>query len=124
MITIEEIEHKGLTILYTNLSKLSIEDAMEMLTNASLIISQQPLKSVYSMVNLEGMRFNKELIKKITEAGHSNAPYVKATAICGLTSMTKLIAKTVINLTGRKAKICNNIKDGKEWLHKVSQEKK
>ncbi len=118
------ITYKDLRVVYTNLEGLTIEEAMKGINAAIDVIHQYPHKSVYSLVNMTDMRFNSELRDEISRVGKINAPYMKATVIVGLTSITKLMAKAIIKLTGRKAALFDDVESGKEWLYQVSIDNK
>ncbi|SHJ90715.1 hypothetical protein SAMN04488028_102100 [Reichenbachiella agariperforans] len=117
--SVEIISYKDISIIYTNLSGLAKEEGFEVLQEAVDVISQYPPKSVYSLINVEGIKINSAFIDEIKRVGKSNAPYVKGTAAVGLTSMTKLIARTMIKFTGRKAELFDTVEDAKEWLYLV-----
>ncbi|WP_422361863.1 hypothetical protein [Reichenbachiella sp.] len=104
------------TIVFTDLTQVSAEEAPAIMDEAANVISQHPPKSVMSLVDMTDMRFNKVVIAKVTEIARINEPYVKLTAIVGLNSVAKLIAKSVIKLTGRNTGLFDNRDDAKEWL--------
>lgn len=114
---IEFIRYKDITIVYTNLEGLSSSEAKDVVCQAKDVIQSSPLKSVYSLVNMTNMNFNSDLKKEIRDAGKLNAPFVKVTALVGLNPILKLIAKTVIKLTGRKADLFDDVPSAKEWLY-------
>ncbi|PIB33992.1 hypothetical protein BFP72_00365 [Reichenbachiella sp. 5M10] len=119
--SVEVISYKDISIVYTDLSNKTIEEGTQTLQQAVEVVSQFPLGSVYSLLNVEGIRFNSQYLDEIKKVGKLNAPYVKGTAAVGLTSMTKLIGRAIIKFTGRKAELCETIDDAKEWLYQVSQ---
>lgn len=108
-------ENEG-TIVFTDLRNVSAEEAPNIMEEAAKVISQYPPKSVMSLVDMTDMRFNKVVIAKVTEIARINEPYVKVTAIVGLNSVAKLIAKSVIKLTGRNTVLFDGIKEAKNWL--------
>ena len=99
---------------------MAIDEAKIVMMEAVDVVMGHSLKSVYSLINFENMRFNKDLIDYMKEVSSKNEPYIIATAVTGLTSMTKLIAKSAIVLGKRNAKVCNSVEESKEWLHKAS----
>ena len=116
---INKIEYEGLTILLTDLSHLSPEEAIEVLEETLVEVPKHGEKSVYSLVDVEGIRFNTDLMKTFNKVGTNNLAYVIATAVTGLTSMTRLLAKGVIKASGRKADFFAKREEGKEWLLKI-----
>lgn len=122
MRSIERIPYKGVSIMYTNASGLETDEALDLFRSTVGTVEKMPLKSVLSLVNLKGVElsrsFNNEL-KSITE---QNSPYIKATAICGLSAMASFIAKSIIRFTKRNAKFFDDIEEAKVWL--LSEESK
>ncbi len=114
--SVQFIDHKGVSILYTDLSKKSKDENMEVMEQAKKIIGMRPEKSVLVILNVEGMRYSKEFLDKMKAIGKANEPYVKATAILGLTAVTKLIAKGVAQFTGRKSGFFDGEQEALDWL--------
>lgn len=110
------IDENDEIIIFTDLRNLSAEDAPIIMDEAAKVISQYPPKSVMSLVDMTDMRFNKVVIAKVTEIARINEPYVKVTAIVGLNSVAKLIAKSVIKLTGRNTVLFDEVEAAKNWL--------
>ncbi|MEP2026603.1 MAG: hypothetical protein ABJH98_02010 [Reichenbachiella sp.] len=116
MAGVTKIEIEDKTIIFTDLANLTPEEGPEVMDEAARVISQYAPKSVMSLVDMTDMRFNKVVIAKVTEIARMNEPYVKVTAIVGLNSVAKLIAKSVIKLTGRNTVLFNEIEEAKNWL--------
>ncbi|MEO9966800.1 MAG: hypothetical protein ABJF11_13465 [Reichenbachiella sp.] len=116
----KNISYKGLSILYTDLSNLDEESAKTTVQSTVGIVNKMPLKSVYSLIDLEGLTLSRALIAEIRAVGTVNAPFVKATAICGLNPMARFLANSVIKATKRNAKLFSNPEDGKAWLYEES----
>ncbi|UXX79672.1 hypothetical protein N7E81_00920 [Reichenbachiella carrageenanivorans] len=110
------LNEQNKTIVFTDLSHLSVDDSPVVMSEAVQVISKYPLKSVLSLVDMTEMRFNKVVIARTTDIARKNAPYVSATAIVGLNSVAKLIAKSVIRLTGRNTCLFDNLEEAKQWL--------
>lgn len=121
---ISEIEYKEIKILYTDLSNLGIEEAIKVLEETLVEVPKHGEKSVLSLVNVENMRFGSELMKTFNKVGKNNLNYVIGTAVVGLTSMMRLLAKGVISASGRKADFFGpgEIEKAKDWLYKISKE--
>ncbi|WP_420581760.1 hypothetical protein [Reichenbachiella sp.] len=109
-------------IVFTDLAHLSVENAPAVMDEAVSVISKYPLKSVNSLVDMTGMRFNKVIIAKVTDIARKNEPYVVITAIVGLNSVAKLIAKSVIKLTGRNTVLFDELEEAKNWLIQNNEE--
>lgn len=116
MSRIKKITHQNIEIVYTDLSNLDIEEAKVIMIEAADLVGSYAPKTAYSMIDFEKMRFNRSVIETIKEISKRNEPYIVATAVLGLTSMTKLIAKSAILIGGRNAKVFDDIEEAKDWL--------
>ena len=116
------IKHNDLEIVYTDISNSSPEEAMEAFDKNQKIISGMPHKSVYALVNASDARFNSALIQKIKETVKNNNPHSKATAVCGLNTLSRLMVNSIISFTGRQMKLTETAEDAKQWLYEKYQE--
>lgn len=113
---VNSLSEQGKTIVFTDLSGLAPEESPPVMDEAVSVISGYDPKSVFSLVDMSNIRFNKVVIAKVTDIAKQNEPFVIATAIVGLNSVTKLIAKSVIKLTGRNTELFNSVDEAKEWI--------
>ncbi len=115
--SISIITHKGLKMVFTDLSDCNAEEAAQVFLDCKKVIQSQEKDSVYSLVNIENIRYNSELVKTIKEVVKSNKPWVKAASIHGLSALTQIMFKSVILFTGRDIYPVNSLEEGKEWLY-------
>lgn len=116
------IKYNDLEIVYTDISDSSPEEAMAVFDENQKIISKMPHKSVYSLVNAKDARFNSNLIQKIKETVKNNNPHAKATAVCGLNALSRLMVNSIIAFTGRQMKLVDTAEQGKDWLYQKYKE--
>lgn len=121
MSTCSVIKFKDIDIVYTDISDASPEQAIVSFERNQEIIAQMPLKSVYSLVNAKNARFNKNLIQTIKETVKKNNPHNKATAVSGLSQLSRLMVNSIISFTGRDMKLTETVEEGKEWLYSRSR---
>lgn len=105
----EIIRAGNIEIVYLDFSEIKkreeIFDQIELFGN---YIRKQPLKSVYTLTNLENMYFNTEIYNKFTAYVKDNNPYIKGSAVIGLKGMMQIFYKSFIKLTGRNVKVCDS----------------
>jgi len=111
------IKYKDIDIVYTDIADASPEEAIVAFENCQEIISKMPLNSVYSLVNAKGARFNSNLIQTIKDTVKKNNPYNKATAVAGLSQLSRLMVNSIISFTGRQMKLTDTVEDAKVWLY-------
>lgn len=111
------IKFKDLNIVYTDISGATPEEAICAFDSCQEIISKMPLNSVYSLVNAKDARFNSNLIQKIKETVKKNNGHSKATAVCGLNQLSRLMVNSIVSFTGRQMKFTETADEAKEWLY-------
>ncbi|MDN5201344.1 STAS/SEC14 domain-containing protein [Fulvivirgaceae bacterium BMA10] len=104
-------------IVYTDISDSSPEMAIRVFERNKTIISEFDKNSVYSLVNAKDVRFNSKLIQVVKETVKENNPYVRATAVSGLNTLTRLMVNSIVSFTGREIKLFENEDEAKEWLY-------
>ncbi len=124
MSAVSIVPYKEISIVYTDLSNMQIDEAIKGINETRGIIPKYPENSVYSMMNISEVRYNVALQNEIAEVAKLNGKHVKATVIVGLSPITKLMAKATIKLTGRKAALFDDVESGKKWLYQVHLENK
>lgn len=111
------IEHQGLRILYHDFSNIQdVDEAVEVVRAAAGPMRACPPNSVLALTNVAGSRFNKRVLDAIVELTKGNKPFVKASAIVGLSGLTKAAYIMIGRLTGRSIHALNSLDEAKDWL--------
>lgn len=116
MRSVESIKYKDISIVYTNASGMGTDEALNLFRGTVNLIGQMPPKSVLSLVNLKDVELSRSFNSELRNITEQNSPYVKATAICGLSTMASFIAKSIIKFTKRNARFFDEIEEAKDWL--------
>ena len=117
----EIVDYKGVKIVYTNIVDTSGNEAIPVFDKVQSLVAQFPDKSVLSCVNARNARFNKDLLAKIKDTVKKNNPKSKATVVCGLNKLSKLILNGIISATGRQMKLFDGEAEAKEWLYQLER---
>lgn len=113
----EIIYHKGKTILYLDFTNMKDKaEIMKLEDDGVTYIRKQPLNSVLTLTNMEGMFFNNELKKYFEEAVKGNAPYVKSGAVIGLTGLISVMYNAFVAVTGRNIKSFKSKEEALDYL--------
>ncbi len=110
------IRHKQKEILQLDFSECLYEELMTLVTKSRDIISQQPPNSLLVFTNLADIRINKDVAKTMREYLELNKPFIKASAVIGITSQTQVLFNTIITLARREIKVFDNEAAAKDWL--------
>ena len=98
----EEFTLGGKSFVYIDLSKISMKDDFTELFEAiESVIAKYPANSLYTITNVASVRFDSELKEILAEFIAYNEPYVKYGAIIGGDGIKKIIAKSIIKISGR-----------------------
>jgi hypothetical protein len=114
--TIKFIEHKGKKILLIDFSQKTAEEVLELIPDVKNIVIKQPLNSLLTLIDVSNTHYNTTVIQTLKELTRANKPYVKASAVVGITAMLKIILQTVTRFSGRKFFTADNLVQGKDWL--------
>ena len=99
---VEVFTQNGKNIVSIDFSGLAAdEDFLEVIKQATPVIAKYPEQSVYTITNIANLRFDsntKEIAAKYME---QNKPYVKYGVLIGLDGIKKMMARTVMKISGR-----------------------
>lgn len=117
---IEKITHKGKEIFFVNYSlyrrKEQRQDIVDLLEELMALMRQQPEKSALVLSDVTNIYLEKELSDLFTEMVEHNKPYVKRSAVVGVSGFKKSIHNIMMALTGRDIRICTDMESAKEYL--------
>jgi hypothetical protein len=113
------ITYKKKTIVYADFSNFSIHTKTELRETIRRIkgyIAQQPPNSVIIISNLTGLHFDMEIIKLFTEFTAQNKPYIKASAIFGITGLLNIALHSVLKNALRDIHSFDSETQALDWL--------
>jgi hypothetical protein len=111
------VEHKGKKILHLNFS--NCKDPQVLLTAiayAKSFVAKNPPKSLLCLTDVSDSIFPSELVDAMKNLAKDNAPYVKASALLGITGMKKYILNAAMQFSGRKLVAFEDMQSAKDWL--------
>lgn len=113
----EITSYKGTSIFYMDFSGLrTTEEIEKLLAQSKAYIRSQPEKSLLILTNIEVMHFNNEVKAMFSEFISGNKPYVKASAVYGISGLQRIVYNGIMRLTGRDIRSFETLTLGKEWL--------
>ncbi len=111
------IYYRGKQIFFHDYSTLqSGKEIEEVMNSVKAYIHVQAPMTVYSLASIEGMHFNNVIKDMFSELLKSNKPYVKASAIVGVTGLKQIVFNGIMKLTGRDVKAFSSMEMAKDWL--------
>ena len=113
----ELINYKGKSILYLDFSNMSkAGEIIKLEDEVAEYMRKQPLNSVLTLTNMDNMFFNNDLRKYFEEMVKGNAPYVKSSAVIGLTGLISIMYNAFVKITGRNIKSLKSKEEALEYL--------
>lgn len=111
------IDQGPLSILYLNLSKTKIEDVLTVINQAKPIISSHAPRSLLILTDVTDARFNTDVVSQMKEFTAHNKPYVRASAVIGVTGLKKVIFDAINRFSGRNLRSFDDKYEAISWLH-------
>lgn len=119
MASVQFIDVDGIKVLSIDIANAELEEIVGVTKEAKLLIAKEPLKSVLTITNVNGIRIGFGTIKVLKDLAVSNKPYVKAGAVIGLSNLQRIELDIIMKFSGRTFPTFNTFKEASEWL--VSQ---
>ena len=97
-----EFTQDGKNFVFIDFSGLSTDkEFLGVIDLAIPVISKYPEQSVYTITNIANLRFDSNTKSIATRYMEENKPYVRYGVLIGLDGIKKMMAKTVMKLSGR-----------------------
>jgi hypothetical protein len=116
---ISSFNYKGKEIFLMDVSHFRLHERTEfknIVDQTKKVIQGQPLKSVLIITDITDTNFDTDIVATFKEYAKHNNPYIKASALVGLSGMQKVIFYAVKTFTGRDFYIAKDFSDAQEWL--------
>jgi len=111
------IDHRGTRILVLDYSGVkSADDALREIDNSRRIVALQPPKSLLVLTNVREARYNTAVLQALKELASHNEPYVKASAIVGMSGLHRIAYQAVILFSRRKIQVFDEEAPAMDWL--------
>jgi hypothetical protein len=102
MSRIEEFVRHGKRYIYFDLSYFRTNDEFRLFIQmAKPVIENYKKHTVYTITNVEGIRFDSETKQILAEWMSHNAPYVKYSVVTGMDGIKKLMLNAILSMNGR-----------------------
>lgn len=110
------ISHRGKSILHIDFRGCYGEESLPIMAEARKAIAAQPLGSVLVLTDVTGAHYNERIMKAIRELASANRPFVKASAVVGITGVRRVLFNAVAALSNRQLTLFESEGEAKDWL--------
>ncbi|MCE5299918.1 MAG: hypothetical protein LLG37_03465 [Spirochaetia bacterium] len=117
MAQIRNITHNGRKILLMDFTYSKPEEMLSAIEDAKNMVKKHPKESVYCLVDVRFSPYEYRLSEALKELAFRDRPYIKVTAVVGVTGFKKLAYMAVQRFTGRRNLVLfDRIETAKDWL--------
>ncbi len=117
MEAVQFVKHKGKDILIVDVSHTeNTEERVEILERGGEIIRTLAPKSALVLTNVSDVAYDITSVEAMKNYASGNTPYMKASAVVGVTGMKKVILQSVVRITGRNIQSFDEVKKALDWL--------
>ena len=115
---LRKVTHRGRSILLTDYSGFIKWNDWRVLIEAEMrLMPREPLGSVRALAVFTGSRFSDEVFEAITKLALANRPYIKASALVGLSPLQRAIFLKGIERTSRRDfGVFDTVEEALDWL--------
>ena len=111
------IEHKGKRILLLDYSGIrDPEEALREVRHSMSVVARQPQGSLRVMTVVRDARYNAAVLQTMKELATHNAPYVKHSALVGMSGLHRIAYQAVILFSKRSIKTFDQEAEALDWL--------
>lgn len=90
--------------------------ALAAIAEARAFMERQPRGEVLVLTDVSGTLFNQEVVDAIKALAEHHKPWVKASALVGLTPLMRIIYRAVVALTRREIRVCETRDEAVAYL--------
>lgn len=96
------VDHKGKKILVLDCSSCQPEDFDAIIDECARVVQSQPENSVLTMTIAGGGMFDSVTVDKLKDLTRDNAPFVRRSAVVGVSGLQKVVLTAVSLFSKRK----------------------
>ena len=110
-------EHQGHRILLLDYAGVRDPDeALRAIAHSKQVVYSQPPGSLLVMTLVRDARYNAAVLQGMKELAAHNAPYVKASAVVGMSGLHRIAYQAVILFSKRNIKVFDQEPEALAWL--------
>ncbi|PIP13084.1 MAG: hypothetical protein COX48_05255 [bacterium (Candidatus Stahlbacteria) CG23_combo_of_CG06-09_8_20_14_all_34_7] len=117
MENIKIIEHKGKKIVFQSWRDIrDAEKNIAIIEETKQLIMKMPEKSVLLLTDATNAHYDINAIEHLKAFSKDITPYIKASAVVGVSGIKRVILQTLIKISGRDIKMCSDIDEALDYL--------
>ncbi len=123
---IRSVLHKNRRVLLFDFTRLtSTSDALEVIQPAKKIIAGQSEHSVFTLTDIIGSDYDRDVASALQDLAKHNKPYVIAGAAVGVSGLQKVVFRSILAFSGRKnIQLFDTREEALDWLATYASKEK
>ena len=113
---LQTIDANGQRIIFVDLSAIKPAESLAVMSEARVLVSSQPPKSVLLMTDVTNASYNAESADAMKAFSKGNTPFVRRSAVVGATGLRAVVLAAIRILTGREIRTFDTRDAAMEWL--------
>ena len=118
---IKFVLHHGVRLLLIDFSGFAATEVIDLIRQARKVISSEPEQSVLLATVITNTHFSREVTNAVRGYVDNNRPYVRASAVVGVTGLQEIIINAMKAEAGREIAVFDDLEKAKDWLLTVSK---
>lgn len=110
------VEHKGRKILVLDCTGCQPEDFDAIIDECARVVQSQPQNSVLTMTIAGGGMFDSATVEKLKNLTRDNAPFVRQSAVVGVSGLQKVVLTAVSLFSKRKFNLFDDRLEAMDFL--------
>lgn len=111
------IDHRGKRVLVFDYSGIqNADEAVAQIEHSKQVVAANPPGSLLVMTLVRDARYNTAVLQAMKELAAHNAPYVKASAVVGMSGLHRIAYQAVILFSRRKIQTFDREAEALDWL--------
>ena len=110
------VDHKGKKVLVLDCTGCQPEDFDAMIDECARVVQSQPQNSVLTMTIAAGGMFDSGTVEKLKNLTRDNAPFVRQSAVVGVTGLQKVVLTAVSLFSKRKFNLFDDKQAAMDFL--------
>lgn len=113
------ILHGGKDIYLIDIEGMTPEQVVQLVPKVAKDVRSKPPSSVRTLIHTKGVKLEERMNAALKDLAAGNKPYVKASAIAGLSSMHRVVLTMVKIFARRDFHLCDTVEQAKDYLASV-----
>ena len=110
-------KHLGKDVLRTDYSHLkTAEEIYAVIEHSWNALSKRPPQSLLSLIDVTEIFFDTEIVTRLRDAAKKNEPYIRATAIVGVTGLKRVFIPVIAAFSKREFKLFDTTEEALKYL--------